>query len=69
MTTSPVSNLEYDLMITISNLLQARDPLVTYIEDADEAGDSETAALFKRLRDHNEEVALKLRARLAKELT
>lgn len=59
-----ISDVEYNLITTLSNLLQAEDVLHTYMEDAEEAGASEVAALFKELHDTNRRVAKEMRTLL-----
>lgn len=46
-----VSDLEYSIVTTMSNLLQGCETLAKYREDAETAGDSETAAIFQRIHD------------------
>ncbi len=48
-----VSNLEYDLVMTLGNLLQAEEALSKYQNDAEQASDQECAKLFQTLRDNN----------------
>ena len=48
-----VSNLEYDLVMTLGNLLQGEEALTKYQKDAEQAGDQECAQLFQTLRDNN----------------
>ena len=48
-----VSNLEYDLVMTLGNLLQGEEALAKYQNDAEQAGDQECAQLFQTLRDNN----------------
>ena len=48
-----VSNLEYDLVTTLSNTLQAQETLAKYADDADQANDSECATLFRTMRESN----------------
>ena len=47
----PISDVEYDIIITLGNLLQGTESLNTYIQDADRAGDSATASAFSSIRD------------------
>lgn len=61
---NPISDLEYDIVTTMSNLLQGREALAKYAKDAQGAGDSETAELFKQIQSFNEDMAAKLRERL-----
>lgn len=64
-----VSDLEYNIVTTLSNLLQSEEVLVRYADDADQAGATEIATLFRRLRDNNREAARDLRQALASHLT
>jgi predicted transcriptional regulator len=59
-----VSDIEYNLITTLSNLLQSEEVLARYTTDAEEAGEPEVAAAFRQLRDHNQQVALRLRESL-----
>lgn len=61
-----VSDLEYNLITTLSNLLQAEDVLERYKADADEAGEPEIAGLLDDLRLSNKRAAKGLRAALAR---
>lgn len=61
---NPISDLEYNLVTTLSNLLQGREVLEKYAKDAEAAGDKQAADLFRQLREYNEEMAVKFRARL-----
>jgi predicted component of type VI protein secretion system len=64
--TFSVSDLEYNLITTLSNLLQSEEVLSHYTEDAEAAGDEEVAEAFQQLRQHNSEVALRLRESLSR---
>lgn len=59
-----VSDVEYNIVTTLSNLLQAEDVLNRYAEDAEEAGESEVSQLFKEIEQTNNEFASRLRDRL-----
>lgn len=59
-----VSDIEYNLITTLSNLLQSEEVLARYTSDAEEAGEKEVAASFQQLRDHNGQVALRMRESL-----
>ena len=59
-----VSDIEYNLITTLSNLLQSEEVLARYTADAEEAGEQEVAATFRKLRDHNGQVALRMRESL-----
>lgn len=56
-----LSDVEYNLITTLSNLLQAEDALHKYIQDAEKAGDSKTATLFTEIHDSNRDYAMRLR--------
>lgn len=59
-----VSDIEYNLITTLSNLLQSEEVLARYTADAEEAGEREVAETFRQLRDHNGQVALRMRESL-----
>lgn len=59
-----LSDMEYNLITTLSNLLQGEDALHKYITDAKKAGDSEVEALFGEIHDSNREYAKRLREKL-----
>lgn len=59
-----LSDVEYNIITTLSNLLQSEDALHKYIADAEKAGDSNTAAIFGEIHDSNREYAKKLREAL-----
>lgn len=61
-----VSNLEYDLVTTLSNLLQGEEHLATYIQDAEQAGDHECAQAFRTLHDNNRKSAEQIHTALAR---
>lgn len=56
-----ISDNEYNLITTLSNLLQAEDALHKYIDDAKKSGDDNVAAIFKELHDANRKVAKQMR--------
>lgn len=56
-----VSDLEYNVITTLSNLLQSEEVLSKYADDADEAGDAELAGMFRSLRQQNQRHAQQLR--------
>ncbi|MDP9369315.1 MAG: hypothetical protein M3Q03_13755 [Chloroflexota bacterium] len=64
-----VSNLEYDLITTLSNLLQGSEALHKYAQDAEQAGDSECATLFRTLMDNNRASAQQFRSALQRQLS
>ncbi|HEV2074243.1 MAG TPA: hypothetical protein VGR29_11455 [Thermomicrobiales bacterium] len=59
-----VSDVEYNIVTTLSNLLQAEDVLNRYAKDAEEAGESEVSELFRELEQVNNQFASRLRDRL-----
>lgn len=56
-----LSDIEYNLITTLSNLLQSEDALHTYIADAKKAGDAKTEAIFGEMHDANRDFAKRLR--------
>ena len=64
----PVSNLEYDLVTTLSNLLQGMETLEKYAKDAEQAGDQECATLFRTLRENNRNSAQQIRSALGRHI-
>ena len=62
-------NLEYDLVTTLSNLLQGEEHLTKYAQDAEQAGNHECAQAFQTLRDNNRKSAEQLRGGLARLLS
>ncbi len=56
-----VSDLEYDLVTTLSNLLQGREVLAKYAQDAEKACDREAAELFRTIQTTNEDFAGRVR--------
>jgi hypothetical protein len=63
-----VSNLEYDLVTTLSNLLEGMEALEKYARDAEQAGDSEAATAFRTLRENNRSSAQQIRTALARQV-
>ena len=63
-----VSNLEYDLVTTLSNLLEGMEALEKYAQDAEQAGDSESATAFRTLRENNRSSVQQLRGALARRI-
>ncbi|HEV2128815.1 MAG TPA: hypothetical protein VGR22_09375 [Thermomicrobiales bacterium] len=59
-----VSDVEYNVITTLSNLLQSEEVLMKYATDAQEAGDSELEQMFHDLRRQNGEVAERLYRKL-----
>jgi hypothetical protein len=63
-----VSNLEYDIVTTLSNLLQAEEVLTKYARDAQQAGEQDVAQIFEMIQKNNRDAASQLRSKLAKTL-
>ena len=61
-----VPNLEYDIITTMSNLLQGQEVLARYAADADQAGDTDVATIFRTLQENNRSTAQQLRNALAR---
>jgi len=64
-----VSDVEYNVITTLANLLQSEDVLDRYAEDARDAGEQEIFALFESLRNHHRTVAQGLREVLKRNLS
>jgi hypothetical protein len=64
-----VSNLEYDIVTTLSNLLQAEEVLTKYAADADAAGEKSCAEIFRSIVEGNRTAAQQLRSELARTLS
>jgi rubrerythrin len=64
-----VSNVEYDIVTTLSNLLQAEEVLTKYVNDADQAGEQDCAEIFRTIQQNNRESAMQLRDMLARRVT
>ena len=56
-----LSDVEYNIITTLSNLLQSEDALHKYMSDAKKVGDAKTEAIFGELHDANREFAKRLR--------
>ncbi len=63
-----VSNLEYDIITTMGNLLQSQEVLARYAQDAEQAGDMDCATLFRELREGNRHAVGQFRNALARHL-
>ena len=61
-----ISNLEYDLVTTLSNLLEGQEVLEEYTADAEEAGDAEAADIFRTIRSSNQDAAMRIRTALGR---
>jgi hypothetical protein len=59
-----VPNIVYDIIITVGNLLQGEESLKRYAEDADRAGDAESATAFRTIAEGNRVAAQTLLKRL-----
>ncbi len=64
-----VANLEYDLIVTMGNLLQSQEVLAKYANDAESAGDMDCAVLFRELRESNRHTVQKFRNALSRHLS
>jgi rubrerythrin len=65
----PISDIEYNLVTTLSNLLQAHEVLAKYADDAQKAGDTDCSTIFRTLRDQNAATAQQLRGALGRHLS
>jgi len=63
-----LSNIEYDIITTLGNLLQGMQVLETYAGDAEAAGDAECATIFRTLSEGNRNSVQQLRKALARHL-
>jgi hypothetical protein len=63
-----VSNVEYDIVTTLSNLLQAEEALTKYAIDAEQAGEQECAEIFRMIQQNNRQAAMQLRDMMAKKV-
>ena len=61
-----VSDVEYNVITTLTSLLQSEEVLAKYADDADEEGNAELAGMFRSLRGHNQQHALELRNALCR---
>ncbi|HWK79730.1 MAG TPA: hypothetical protein VNP95_03140 [Thermomicrobiales bacterium] len=59
--TFTVDDLEYDIVTTLSTLLQSEQVIAHYAKDFEEAGQPEIAAIFKTLLRNNQQTATDLR--------
>lgn len=64
-----MSNVEYDLVVSLGNLLEGMEALQKYAQDAEQAGDQETATAFRTLRENNRSSVQQLRSALARQLS
>lgn len=63
-----ISNVEYDIISTLSNILEGQEALTKYAADADQAGDGDTATIFRSLQDQNRSTVQHLRNALARHI-
>ncbi|MDI3288946.1 hypothetical protein [Polyangium sp. 15x6] len=62
------SNLEYDIVAEMHELLQGNSALEQYIQDARQAGDQEAERCFQQIHDQNKQYVTTLRTLLAKHI-
>lgn len=67
--TFAISDLEYDLVTTLSNLMQGREVLDKYAADAEKAGDLDAAEIFRTIQTANDAHAERVRNALRNHLT
>lgn len=58
------SDVEYNVITTLSNLLQAEEVLRRYAEDAEKEGNSAVASLFSEIEESNNRFAGRLMEQL-----
>ncbi len=63
-----VSDVAYDLMIVLTNKLEGVAAMQEYMQDAEEAGDSDARACFERLAKSDREAIDELKPLLVKHL-
>lgn len=63
------TNLEYDLVTTLSNLMQGHEALGKYAQDAEQAGDQDCAEIFRTIQRNNDDAASRIRTALGRVLT
>ncbi len=61
-----VSDVAYNVITTLSNLLQSEEVLMKYATDAQEAGDQELEQMFHELQQQNGQVAARLYDKLGR---
>jgi hypothetical protein len=59
-----VPNIVYDIIQTVGNLLQGVEKLKEYAQDAEDAGDAESATVFRTIAAGNQDAARTLLKRL-----
>jgi len=62
------SNLEYDIVAEMHELLQGNSALEQYIRDARQAGDPDAERCFQQIHDQNKQNVTALRSLLAKHI-
>jgi hypothetical protein len=63
-----LSDVEYNIVMTLGNLLQGIEKLEEYAADAEAAGDTECATVFRTLRESNRSAVGQLRSALSRHL-
>jgi hypothetical protein len=59
--TFTISDLEYDLVTTLSNLMQGREVLAKYAADAEKVGNMDAAEIFRTIQTSNDSNADRVR--------
>lgn len=67
--TFAISDLEYDLVTTLSNLMQGREVLSKYAADAEKVGDLDAAEIFRTILTSNDANAERVRNALRNHLS
>jgi FtsZ-binding cell division protein ZapB len=62
------SNIEYDIVAEMHELLEGNAALEQYIQDARQAGDNEAERCFQQIHDQNRQNVAQLRTLLAKHM-
>jgi hypothetical protein len=62
------SNIEYDIVAEMHELLQGNEALGQYIQDARTAGDKDAEKCFQQIHDQNRQNVATLRSLLAKHI-
>jgi FtsZ-binding cell division protein ZapB len=68
-TSTGASNIEYNLVAEMHELLQGNQALEQYIDDAKQAGDNEAERCFQQIHHQNQQYVQSLRGLLAKHIT
>lgn len=66
--TFAIDDLEYDLVTTLSNLMQGREVLTKYATDAEKAGDLDAVEIFRTIQSTNDANAERVRNALRNHL-